>query len=686
MRRFITFAVGGVMLAAALTVPATAAQASVPTAPYNVFTIEENSNGYYQVDSVTGSADGSGFRLSGTDEWGNHDSINLAPPAGSQLSVGTYALAGGTPDATHAILDITVGSSGGCSNGSGSITIDQITRDGSQNVTAFAATYSFGCGIQQTQYGVLRYNSSLGFVAASEDSYSVDFGQHYLGEFTPATMTITNSGSQTLILGQMQKTGLQTSAFGITADTCSGQSIAAGATCVITVNPRPTAPGIGLLNIQIPDNSPLGVRYGTFSYQAEYSQIGTYRYSGTVRILDTRHGTGAAKHVVAAGQTIALQVAGHGNVPATGVSAVVLNLTATNTRSNGYLTVYPHGTSRPTVSNLNYAAGRTRANSVTVALGSTGAVDIYNGSAGTVDIIIDSSGYFVGQNNMLGGGAYHPITSGRILDTRTDTGALPAGYEIMIPFSFNHPGGPDIDSHVSAVAFNITAVGPTTTGYLSTDGDNTSVLNFAKGQTVPNMAILHTDHCMSSQCLNMPYIVIYNGQTTGKTEVLVDVIGYYDDGSMTNGLRFHAVSPIRIADTRSRFGAAPIGAGKTATITAPGSLTDDETYAVALNVTAISPTATTYLTVWPNGARPSTSTLNPAAKQTVANGTITLLSGSNTFNVFNAAGTTNLCVDVAGTYELYPYSPVESDLTAPTTSALPIPVIASGHSVVKPIR
>src|SRR5882762_7124428 len=47
-----------------------------------------------------------------------------------------------------------------------------------------------------------------------------------------------------------------------------------------------------------------------------------------VRLLDTRSGLGAAKAPVAAKGTVTLQVTGRGGVPAGGVGAVVLTITA----------------------------------------------------------------------------------------------------------------------------------------------------------------------------------------------------------------------------------------------------------------------------------------------------------------------------------------------------------------------
>jgi hypothetical protein len=122
---------------------------------------------------------------------------------------------------------------------------------------------------------------------------------------------------------------------------------------------------------------------------------GTFVGVAPSRVLDTRDGTGAAKTVVAAGGTVALQVTGRGGVPATGVSAVVLNVTVTNTQAPGYVTAYPSGTTKPLASNLNFLANTTIPNLVVVKVGANGRVNLYNGSTSTIDLIADIAGYYL---------------------------------------------------------------------------------------------------------------------------------------------------------------------------------------------------------------------------------------------------------------------------------------------------
>src|SRR5664280_667448 len=113
------------------------------------------------------------------------------------------------------------------------------------------------------------------------------------------------------------------------------------------------------------------------------------------RLLDTPMGTGAPAAPVAAHQAVALQVGGRGGVPATGVSAVVLNVTVTQPGAGGFLTAYADGTALPLASNLNFSPGQTVPNLVVAPVGANGQVDLYNGSAGSTHLIADVTGYFL---------------------------------------------------------------------------------------------------------------------------------------------------------------------------------------------------------------------------------------------------------------------------------------------------
>ena len=103
-------------------------------------------------------------------------------------------------------------------------------------------------------------------------------------------------------------------------------------------------------------------------------------------------------------------------MPATGVTSVVVNVTVTGTTAQSHLTVFPGGEAEPTASNLNWVAGQTVPNLVTVALSPTGTFEAEN-LAGTADVMVDVEGYSAPGER--GTGLYNALsTPARICDTR----------------------------------------------------------------------------------------------------------------------------------------------------------------------------------------------------------------------------------------------------------------------------
>ena len=117
------------------------------------------------------------------------------------------------------------------------------------------------------------------------------------------------------------------------------------------------------------------------------------------RILDTRDGTGTvggATAPIGPSGAIDVAVTGVAGIPAD-ATAVVMNVTYTEATAAGFITVWPSGLPRPVVSNLNTMPGGTQPNLVTVKLGTTGKVSIFN-SAGTTHVVADVAGYYRGHN------------------------------------------------------------------------------------------------------------------------------------------------------------------------------------------------------------------------------------------------------------------------------------------------
>jgi hypothetical protein len=356
------------------------------------------------------------------------------------------------------------------------------------------------------------------------------------------------------------------------------------------------------------------------------------------RITDTRAGSGQpnAGKTLGAGATVDVQVTGAGGVPATGVSAAILNITATNTTAASYLTVYPAGSTRPLASNLNWVAGKTVPNLVEAPLGAGGAVTIYNG-AGSTDVVADVEGYFAPPSGTAGGEV--ALTPARIHDTRTSGSTVGTGGTLSVQVT--GAGGVPATG-ASAVILNVTVTNTTAQSYLTAwpqcnSRPVASNLNWLPSQTVPNRVIVPV--CPSGQ------ISFYNA--AGSTDIVVDVSGYFTD-STAAGKFFVPQNPIRIKDTRSS--AQTLNAGGMLTLQVGGARGVPATAtAVILNVTVTNTTAPSYLTVWPSTApRPLASDLNWVGGQTVPNLAVATLGTSGAISIYNAAGSTDVVVDVFG--------------------------------------
>ena len=97
---------------------------------------------------------------------------------------------------------------------------------------------------------------------------------------------------------------------------------------------------------------------------------------------------------------VTLPVAIPHGVSSSEVAAVVLNVTVTQPRAPGFLTVYS-GSTAPGTSNVNFVAGQTIANQVAVPL-SGGMVKVANRSSGPVQLVVDVEGWFsTGSRNTI---------------------------------------------------------------------------------------------------------------------------------------------------------------------------------------------------------------------------------------------------------------------------------------------
>ena len=278
-------------------------------------------------------------------------------------------------------------------------------------------------------------------------------------------------------------------------------------------------------------------------YSNDTFNSGSYVGISGVRICDTRPiSTSVASNEcnqgvnnkLSSGSVIGVSVA---KVVPSSAIAVVANLTATNTTSNGgYLTAWSGTTAAPpNASNLNFNQGQTVSNRVIIPINQyADTVSIYN-YIGSTDVILDVIGYITQdtQNQTTIGSAFNPITPLRICDTRpistlvasnqcdtnSNTTLKPNSTLSVTLEGTQYP----IPTNATEIVVNVTVTNTTSNGgYLSiydpsiTTNPTISDINWAQGQTVSNLDIVPIS---SSGTID-----IYNA--IGNADVIVDVMGY----------------------------------------------------------------------------------------------------------------------------------------------------------------
>ena len=338
---------------------------------------------------------------------------------------------------------------------------------------------------------------------------------------------------------------------------------------------------------------------------------------------------------------------GRGGVPAD-ADAVFLNVTAVSPAAAGYLTVYPCGTTRPLASNVNYATGQVIPNAVLAKIGTDGKVCIYTLAA--TDIVIDVNGY------VPDGASPSTVVPARVLETRSGAayqtidgksqgiGRRTAG--TVTELTVTGRGGVPADA--DAVFLNVTAVSPAAAGYLTvypcgTTRPLASNVNYTTGQVIPNavLAKIGTD---GKVCIF----------TLAATDIVIDVNGYVPDGASPS-----TVVPARVLETRSGaayqtidgksqgIGRRTAGTVTELTVTGRGGVPADAD-AVFLNVTAVSPAAAGYLTVYPCGTtRPLASNVNYTTGQVIPNAVLAKIGTDGKVCIFTLAAT-DIVIDVNG--------------------------------------
>lgn len=208
---------------------------------------------------------------------------------------------------------------------------------------------------------------------------------------------------------------------------------------------------------------------------------GTVPYQAVVpyRALDTRSDGPRFNYTgdkPAAGQTVRVTMSGFGyfaNTVSPYATAVVLNVTATDATSDGYVTVWSCDGPRPTASNVNVAHGGTVGRMVVVKLGlDTTKLNVSKQiclftQSGT-HLLVDVLGVFMPDTPYVG------LTPDRLLDRegmRARSGMQRAASDVRTggrdaAWSAGRSSGA-VPSNARAVVLSVTATNPVAAGYIT---------------------------------------------------------------------------------------------------------------------------------------------------------------------------------------------------------------------------
>jgi len=235
------------------------------------------------------------------------------------------------------------------------------------------------------------------------------------------------------------------------------------------------------------------------------------------RAVDTRdaaraNGLGAPSMGQRENRAFALQSSGCSLPPS--AQAYAVTFTAVPKAGKlGFLTVWPTGTTLPTVSTLNATTGAVTANAAIVPVGSSGQISAFTTDA--ADLLIDVSGYYAPPG--AGGLGLYNITPCRAYDSRGSSGTQAPINGVN---NVNVSGPCSIPGTAQNLVLNATVVPAASLSYLTL---------WARGSSQPLQSTLNAyDSAVSSNLAVVPTIDGFvSTYVTAPTGLILDVFGYF---------------------------------------------------------------------------------------------------------------------------------------------------------------
>ncbi len=352
-----------------------------------------------------------------------------------------------------------------------------------------------------------------------------------------------------------------------------------------------------------------------------------------------------------------LQVTGRFGVPASGVSAVLLNVTAldADVPGPGFISIVPkpprvgdifndqgsYG-AYPTTSNLNLDNGDPVPNLVLARVGAGGKIRISNFS-GPKHVIADIAGWFGTGGAHTDGAGFSGVVPDRLMDSRNGIGGPASKFAAGEIRSLQVAGVAGVPKNAESVVVNITLTGADRIGFITAFPDGQPVPDASNVNIVPGGVRANTSvvKVASNGRINLL-------MSEASADVLVDVLGSFGP----YGGRVTTITPERVVDSRIGLGtsASPWGEGevRNVQVAGRGSVPTGAT-AVIANLTGTNTTSWGFLSAWPAGAQqPTSSNLNFLGGQTVPNLVMLKLGAGGQLSISNGLGSAHVLLDVMG--------------------------------------
>jgi PKD repeat protein len=393
----------------------------------------------------------------------------------------------------------------------------------------------------------------------------------------------------------------------------------------------------------------------TWSYA--YAEPGTYTATLTVR--DKLGRTSTAKATITVGDDLqdtrpvvdySHTVAAHSvvEIPRSKLDlgdpttpGALIDVSVTDAKKSGYVTVYPNGTSRPDLSTVQFQAGEAAENS---ALATGGTVDFYNGSAGPINLSVVT--YGIDDNSTTPdygseGATFSAVPPATVLARIKVAG----GHGVTFPAT----GRDHVPANAQDVVVDVTASGGTTAGHFATYsaygwGKGSSVTGgyWAKGQQVTNLVTVPIGGVSGNPA-------VLDNLSSGSAYFTAEVLGYHViDGSTS----------VFLPATPRRLETVTIAADRSVALTVSGKngIPATGTTGVALDLTASEAAASGTVAAYADGTPlPFLISLSYARGIPVANAAIVAVGKDGAIRLYNSGSKpVAVNVDLTGSYYAYP--------------------------------